>query len=191
MLDAVVFIGRFQPPNLAHIEILKKAQTLAKKVIVLAGSANRERSFLNPWTAAERIEMIKSVKELDHNKIVIAPLSDSNNDFAWWLDLVKKTVKETAQEACKIGVIGCKKDKSSYYLDYFPQWQFIEIPNLSGGISSTQIREELFKTLFETSAQDPFQNKIAGVCQEVERWLKNWFKNNRTIYENLKMPAEK
>jgi bifunctional NMN adenylyltransferase/nudix hydrolase len=149
MLDAIVFIGRFQPPSLAHIEILKKAQTLAKKVIVLVGSANRERSFLNPWTAAERIEMLRSVKELEQNKIVITPLSDSNNDFSWWLDLVKKIVKENAQEARKIGVIGCKKDKSSYYLDHFPQWQFIEIAALSNGLSSTKIRETLFQTSFQ------------------------------------------
>jgi len=160
MLDVIIFIGRFQPPNLAHIEIIKRAQTLAKKTIILVGSANKARSDLNPWTAQERIEMLRSVKELDQNKLLIIPLSDSNNDFSWWLDLVKKTVKENTQKTDKIGIIGHKKDKSSYYLDHFPKWKFIEVENLAGGLSSTKIRETLFQ-----------KNKITGVCPEVRAWL--------------------
>ncbi|MCA6070264.1 MAG: NUDIX domain-containing protein [Endomicrobium sp.] len=175
MADVIVHIGRFQPPTLAHLEIIKKAQSLAKKVIVIVGSAKKARSVCNPWTSLERIEMLRSTKEIDHKRLIIAPIPDSNYDFSWWLAEVEKIVKQNTNSDDSIGVIGYKKDDTSYYLDYFPKWKFVEMPKLYSGLSATQVRERLFEN-----------NYVSHVTDEIGKWLTNWIVNNDVIYSTLK-----
>lgn len=175
MVDVIVYIGRFQPPTLAHLEIIKKAQSLAKKVVVIAGSAKKARSVRNPWTAQERIEMLRSVKEIDHEKVVVATMQDSNYDFSWWLAEVEKIVKQNTNSNNSIGIIGHKKDDTGYYLNYFTKWKFVELPKLYNGLSATQIREKLFEN-----------NCISHVPDEVDAWISNWIVNNDAIYSVLK-----
>lgn len=56
---ACVFIGRYQPVHDAHIQIIEEALEIAETVIVSVGSAHRPKTIRNPWTADERINMIK------------------------------------------------------------------------------------------------------------------------------------
>ncbi|MDR1195925.1 MAG: bifunctional nicotinamide-nucleotide adenylyltransferase/Nudix hydroxylase [Endomicrobium sp.] len=175
MLDAIVYIGRFQPVTLAHIEIIKKALDLAEKAIVLVGSAKNARSIRDPWTVQERIEMMKTVKAIDASKVCFVPLQDSNYEFSWWLSKTHEIVKSHTEAHDKIGIIGYKKDESAYYLDYFPEWEFIETPSLYEGLSAVDIRENLF------CGRD-----LDGIADEVRVWLDNWIKNNNDAYENLK-----
>ncbi|GHT54044.1 ADP-ribose pyrophosphatase [Endomicrobiia bacterium] len=175
MTDVIVYIGRFQPPTLAHLEIIKKAQHLAKKVIAIVCSAKKARSVHDPWTARERIEMLGLVKEIDYERLIIASIPDSNYDFSWWLAEVEKIVKQNTNQNDKVGIIGHKKDNTSYYLDYFPKWKFVEMPKLYNGLSATQIREKLFEN-----------NYILRVPDEVSKWLSNWISNNKNIYNALK-----
>ncbi|MDR2426839.1 MAG: bifunctional nicotinamide-nucleotide adenylyltransferase/Nudix hydroxylase [Endomicrobium sp.] len=176
MLDAIVYIGRFQPLTLSHIKIIKKALESAKKVIVIVGSAKNARNTHDPWTEDERIEMLKSVRQINTNRICFAPLQNSNYEFSWWLSEVQKIVEGNTVQNSKIGIIGYKKDETGYYLDYFPQWEFIEISHLyDRGLSATQIREKLF-----------CGNDLDGTPDEVCLWLNDWIISNRDIYENLK-----
>ncbi|MBW8882444.1 MAG: bifunctional nicotinamide-nucleotide adenylyltransferase/Nudix hydroxylase, partial [Asticcacaulis sp.] len=43
----------------------------------------------------------------------------------------------------RIGLISHDKDASSYYLQAFPQWDFIEVP-FTSGLSATELRDHLF-----------------------------------------------
>jgi bifunctional NMN adenylyltransferase/nudix hydrolase len=175
MIDVMVYIGRFQPPTLAHLEIIKKAQGLAKKVIVIACSANKARSIRDPWDIHERIEMLTSIKEIDLKKIVIASLSDSNYDFSWWLAEVEKIAMQNTNQNDRVGIIGYKKDGTSYYLDYFPKWEFVEIPKLYNGLSATQVREGLFEN-----------NCVLQAPCDVSKWLSNWVLTSKNTYDLLK-----
>ena len=179
MLDAIIYIGRFQPLTCAHIEIIKKAQGLAKKVIVIVGSANMARSARNPWTAEERIDCLKSVKDIDQSKLTAVALSDSNYDFPWWLGEVKKIISQNTLPNDKIGIIGHKKDETGYYLEHFKNFEFIMIDSLYKGLSATDERESLFA-----------KNKVENVGEDVKVWIENWINANLAIFKNLKEEFE-
>lgn len=146
--DLIVYIGRFQPFHIAHQETIRFADTLANNVLVLIGSADTPRTIKNPWTVRERHQMIVNsihVKNLYFDKIYDW-LYDENR----WITEVGSTIKKYCDyvKAEKVAIIGHDKDHSSYYLNYFPQYEFIEMlpyPEIGETIDSTKIRNLLFE----------------------------------------------
>jgi bifunctional NMN adenylyltransferase/nudix hydrolase len=65
------------------------------------------------------------------------------NDQAWAVRVQALVAKHT-DPGDRIGIIGHKKDPSSFYLDMFPQWGFEEVPLLEP-LDATDIRELYFK----------------------------------------------
>ena len=96
-LDAIVYIGRFQPFTNAHYRIVKQALAKAKKLIIVIGSAKRSRSFRNPFTAEERKDMISSIKDLKKAKIEYILQPNSNYNFNWWVKDVQEQVEITVK----------------------------------------------------------------------------------------------
>lgn len=143
--DLLVFIGRFQPLHLGHQEVIDKAQVLAKRVLVLVGSAGVARSIRNPFTYEERSTIIKNV----YPDVLTAPIHDHTyNDTAWVLE-VQKQVQDTLlclpdqDTKFKIGLIGCEKDHTSYYLKMFPDWDS-EAVHFVNPLNATAIRELMY-----------------------------------------------
>ena len=178
-LDAIVYIGRFQPFTNAHYRIVKQAVSKAKKVIIVIGSAKRSRSFRNPFTAEERQDMISSIKDLKKAKIEYILQPNSNYNFNWWVKDVQEQVGKLTKPGDKIGIIGHKKDSSSYYLNYFPQWEFIELPELENGLSATSVR-----SLYFMAGNALLLN--LNVPKDVKDWLENWKHNNKDIFETIR-----
>lgn len=174
--DAIVYIGRFQPFTNAHYRIVKHALSKAKKVIIVIGSAKRSRSFRNPFTAEERRDMISSIKDLKKAKIEYILQPNSNYNFNWWVKEVQEQVGKLTKPGDKIGIIGHKKDASSYYLNYFPQWEFIELPELEEGLSATSIRGLYFRDDVIISPN------LIKVPKDINTWLNNWKYNNKDIF---------
>ena len=150
--DILVFIGRFQPFHIGHKAVLDAALAQAEKVIVLAGSANRSRSFRNPWTFEDRAEMIAKVypnETLNTKQLKIRPLNDTMyNDEAWTSSVqraVDAVVEEDGLEGKTIGLIGHSKDKTSYYLKLFPQWNSVDVKHEVGVFNATDIRKSYFR----------------------------------------------
>lgn len=145
--DTLVLIGRFQPVHNAHVQIIQRAKTLANKLIIIVGSADQPRTFKNPWTADERMEMLFKAYHglLDANfSITLAKNTDTlYNDQAWAVR-VQTIVAENSKPGDKIGVIGHKKDESSHYLDMFPQWGLEEV-ELIEPLNATNIRDLFFR----------------------------------------------
>ena len=146
--DLVVYIGRFQPFHNGHANTLKRASKIAKNVLVLIGSSTTARSIKNPFTYSERKQMIQdSVHILNFH---IDGIRDYTYDDNQWITQVGTTVERYVKmtDAKKVGIIGHDKDHSSSYLNYFPQWDFIEEPpyaDVSGNlIDATKIRELMF-----------------------------------------------
>lgn len=180
-LDAIVYIGRFQPFTNAHYKIVKKALGLAEKVLIFVGSSKVARSTRNPWTELERTDMILNIDEfLGKNIFFIQQVNSNYNTEGWWVKDVQSNVCKLTKPNNKIGIIGFKKDSSSYYLDLFPQWEFIPVAEFEHGLSATTIREYIFSTQYDST------KSIDGVPKDVELWIKNWLSNNKDIYSNLR-----
>lgn len=153
--DSLVFIGRFQPFHVGHLEVMLSALEQASTLIVLVGSSNQPRTEKNPFTFEERKEMIlNSLHEVDPafiNRVSVQPLRDQKyNDQKWAIDvqeIVDRTTRElfpATQIALRVGVIGHTKDESSYYLKMFPQWGLIE-HQLNEMINATDLRGLIFE----------------------------------------------
>lgn len=87
ILHRGLFIGRFQPFHLGHLATIKFALTNVEELIIAIGSAEKSHELRNPFTAGERIEMIKSSldadTEIDIGKIFIIPVPDINIHSLW------------------------------------------------------------------------------------------------------------
>ncbi|TCB51092.1 nicotinate-nicotinamide nucleotide adenylyltransferase [Acinetobacter sp. ANC 4779] len=143
--DYLVFIGRFQPFHLAHMQTIKIALEQSQNVILALGSAQNERNIKNPFSAAEREQMILSnFSAIDQQRIKFVHVVDVYDDKKWQ-NLVTSLVAELVEPADKVGLIGHFKDESSYYLQLFPEWEMVELESLKGAISATPLREAYYR----------------------------------------------
>ncbi|MEE9474335.1 MAG: nicotinamide-nucleotide adenylyltransferase [Candidatus Hydrothermarchaeaceae archaeon] len=80
-----LLIGRFQPVHRGHIYVIKEIQKKVDEVIICIGSAQKSHSLENPFTAGERVMMLK--KGLYENGITknyyILPVPDVDNNSIW------------------------------------------------------------------------------------------------------------
>ncbi len=151
--DFLVFVGRFQPFHNGHAAVVEHALTKADQLIVLIGSAHRPACTRNPWSFREREQMIRSTLDAAQNeRVQIAPLMDATYNDDLWISNVQKAVKGIVSSHYsrphvppKLGLIGHSKDKSSYYLELFPTWASVEVPNLEN-TSATAVRDAIFRS---------------------------------------------
>lgn len=147
--DYLVFIGRFQPFHLAHMQTIQIALTQSQNVILALGSAQHERNIKNPFLATEREQMILSnFAEEEQARIKFVHVIDVYNDEKWQ-KLVKSLVNELIEPDAKVGLIGHFKDDSSYYLKFFPEWQMVELDSLHGSLSATPMREAYYRGVIQ------------------------------------------
>lgn len=145
-----VYIGRFQPPHLAHIETIKHALEITDEVLILIGSSFKPSDPKNPFTHSEREKMIRACfDEKQLARLHFAYISDNPyNELAWIKD-VQEAVDSTYnsvfgwQDRSNITIIGRHKDESSYYLDIFPNYKQHEMETVHA-LDSTTIRELYF-----------------------------------------------
>lgn len=183
MYDYVIYLGRFQPFHDGHYHTLKEACAQGSRVIVGVGSANRSRSTENPFTYQERYNMIcESVTEEELEKLEIIPVSDyPYNDTAWLLHVmtsVNEYIRTCGDEPnlCNIAIIGFKKDATSRYLDWFPEWDYIGVEEQHAMMSATDIRNHFFQRgpIISDFVPDPIRKILkAFVTHKSFSWLLN------------------
>jgi nicotinamide-nucleotide adenylyltransferase len=81
-----LFIGRFQPFHLGHLEAIKKILQENDELIIVVGSAQSSHSLENPFTVGERIVMLRSVlkeEEIDLTRCYVVPLPDAEMHAVW------------------------------------------------------------------------------------------------------------
>jgi nicotinamide-nucleotide adenylyltransferase len=80
-----LYVGRFQPFHLGHLEILKRILAEYHEVIILVGSAQLSHTLENPFTAGERIQMITETidEEKISKRVYIIPIDDINRHSIW------------------------------------------------------------------------------------------------------------
>ena len=156
--DLVIFIGRMEPLHLGHTYNIELGLTLADHVLVIAGSANQPRTPKNPFTVAERTEMIKNIFPTD--RVHVEGVEDYYPDALWL-----KNVQTVAHKhiinlgiedifSANIAILGHDKDHTSFYLNQFPTWEFIEIGDRvrargSKILDASSIREQYFAGNFD------------------------------------------
>ncbi len=176
--DYAVFIGRFQPFHIGHLFVFREALKSANHLIVLIGSANEARSLRNPFTFSERKSMIEdSLPDEMKEKVSLIPLPDFLYDDQGWVDKVTYLVgREVGDGNSSIALVGHNKDETTYYLNLFPNWHYIEVGNLDG-INATPIRKQYFgKDISHIMDSDL-------LLDGTKKWLYNFSKT--TIFAEL------
>jgi len=140
----LVLIGRFQPFHNAHLEIIKRATALTDQLVIVTGSAKQPRTYKNPFTSAERAQMIKAATGGLTMRIHVEENIDTIYDDQAWAARIQGIVSKYRILGTKTGIIGHKKDDSSYYLDMFPQWDYVDVEEIEP-LSAVNIRDLYFK----------------------------------------------
>lgn len=142
---AAVFIGRFQPFHHAHLEVAQHGLKIAEKLIISIGSCHSAPTIKNPWSYSQRKAMILSCfTSKEREKIIIIGMRDYFYDDNIWKNDLKRRVGKFINPGDSIALLGNVKDSSSYYINYFPEWDFIPV-RTTKLTDATVIRNELFK----------------------------------------------
>lgn len=183
-----VYIGRFQPYHNGHHRNLSLALAQAEKVIVVLGSARCSQSIKNPWTVAEREQMIRACfSPSEGDRLVFASVRDYlYSESAWFVEVQEKVRQITGGEK-SVCLVGHFKDRSNYYLKSFPQWRLVEVDYFEA-LDATAIRTLYFgrheaKSVAATVPAQVLkflgeftgQSRFSGLCEEF-RFLKEYRK---------------
>lgn len=151
-----VFVGRMAPLHTAHLRNIEIAASLAERVLVILGSANAPRDEKNPFTNEQRGDMLRiSIETLGLTVPVhIEYMNDMPSNDLWSASIVACAQKyEHPDRAFNVAIVGHKKDESSFYLDLFPSWDFIEVGATYIGdeeMAATTIRHQMFEDNFDS-----------------------------------------
>lgn len=138
---AAVYVGRFQPPHVAHVGTVLHALEHAPRVLVLLGSANLARSVRNPFGARERAAMFgAALREagVRRGRVIFRPLPDRFDADLWAAD-VRGAAHGVFGEGAPISLVGFEKDASTSYLRWFPGWARLVTPHRPG-LNATDLR---------------------------------------------------
>ena len=89
-------MGRFQPFHLGHLEAVRYALKRVDYLYVVVGSAQRSHERDNPFTAGERITMIKEALDangIDPSKWMAIPIADADSHSLWVSSVVSMVPK--------------------------------------------------------------------------------------------------
>jgi len=139
--DNIIFIGRFSPWHNGHQAVADYALTLSDNLVILIGSTNVARNIKNPFTSEERHKIIlKANPSWVRRRVLVRDIEDSPYNDNLWVQSVQNATQDLIG---KTALIGYHKDASSFYLDMFPQWDFIEAKECNG-TNATDIRRDWY-----------------------------------------------
>jgi nicotinamide-nucleotide adenylyltransferase len=81
-----LYVGRFQPFHLGHLEAIKEVLKEIEEIVIVIGSAQYSHTATNPFTAGERLVMIRSAleeAEVDLAQVWIVPVPDVHLHMMW------------------------------------------------------------------------------------------------------------
>ena len=81
-----LFIGRFQPFHYGHLYAIQTILNECDNLILVVGSAQMSHQHDNPFTAGERIEMIRAAlnaAKVPSDRYMIIPISDAPAHRVW------------------------------------------------------------------------------------------------------------
>lgn len=161
MNSLTVFIGRFSPFHLGHVEVLSRALSSSSDVLVLIGSAYQARNIKNPFTYEERERMIQDwyrqcPPSEGYGRLHIIPLEDFPYNDQKWMRAVQSATESTVAKltrkfgkySTEIKLTGANRDESGWYLrvfgDYF-KLDMVTETKIGFRMSATQVRTQWFE----------------------------------------------
>jgi len=81
-----LFVGRFQPFHQGHLHVIQDILGDVDELIIAIGSAQCSHTIDDPFTAGERIEMIRralSSEQINPSKYLLIPVTDLNDNRLW------------------------------------------------------------------------------------------------------------
>ena len=150
MPKTALFIGRFQPFHLGHLDVVKLALKENDHLLIVVGSAESPRTPENPFADDERTTIIDETlraEGIDPTRYTIIPVTDINNDNLWVEHLNSHVPSyDTVYTGSEIVENCFEKFRSQSRSQNQNQTQpkLIKITH-NRPVSATQIRESLLK----------------------------------------------
>jgi len=176
--DKLVFILRAQPFHSAHLEVIRQASKMCKELFLVVGSANQPRTYKNPFSASERMEMIKGAITDLPNVCIAGAINDNMYNNTAWASTVQNLIRSFSTPEDVVGIVGHNKDESSFYLTLFPKWETVYVDEVEP-LSATDIRELYFKRKNNI-------NLIKGVVPESTFKFLESFNRTSDFYDLIK-----
>ncbi len=86
MLNRGLYVGRFQPFHIGHLKAIQGVLKEVEQLVIVIGSAQYSHNISNPFTAGERLVMIRRAlqeESVDFSRIWIVPVPDVNLHMLW------------------------------------------------------------------------------------------------------------
>jgi nicotinamide-nucleotide adenylyltransferase len=86
MINRGLYVGRFQPFHLGHLQAIQHMLKEADEAVIVIGSAQYSHNTNNPFTAGERLVMIRrALKEadVDYSRVWVVPVPDVHLHMLW------------------------------------------------------------------------------------------------------------
>jgi nicotinamide-nucleotide adenylyltransferase len=86
-----LYIGRFQPFHLGHLDAIKQILNECNKILIVIGSAQYSRTKNNPFSCNERKKMIEKIfikENINYEIFYLDDIHDKDN----WVNHVKKNI---------------------------------------------------------------------------------------------------
>lgn len=84
LTDRGLFLGRFQPFHVGHLEVAKRLAAQHDELVVAIGSAQVSHTAGNPFTAGERLEMTHgALRDAGVPNALVIPLPDVGRNSVW------------------------------------------------------------------------------------------------------------
>jgi len=81
-----LFVGRFQPFHNGHWEVIRSLMREVDELIIVVGSSQKSHELDDPFTAGERIAMIKAALDemkVEPSRYYLIPVPDSTMHSLW------------------------------------------------------------------------------------------------------------
>ena len=86
LVNRGLYVGRFQPFHLGHLGAIKAVLKEIDELVIVIGSAQYSHNGKNPFTAGERLVMIRNALQeakIDYSKLWIVPVPDVHLHMLW------------------------------------------------------------------------------------------------------------
>ncbi len=136
-MKSCVFIGRFQPFHNGHLMVIKGMAKLCEQVVIVIGSAQEHDTKENPYTAAQRKDMIQRTLQTEDlipkYNIEFREVDDYKDDAEW--------TDKVCSQCGQIGAVwtGDNLTKECFEKKGIEVKEIKEVP----GISGTEIRAKI------------------------------------------------
>lgn len=138
-------VGRFQVPRLhdGHRELINLVRSFHKRVVVFIGISPFQFTQSNPMDFITRKRMIEG----QFPDVTCLPLYDCGSDKVWSEELDRQISR--AANGAEVTLYG---GRDSFVPHYYGKHKPVELKNLSGNISGTQVRADANSEVLDSEA---------------------------------------